>query len=222
MNLQSPWRWPGRRVFIMVLCLTLLTALTACGGSSATTLIGTDLGEQAAPDFTLIDQRGKTVSLSDFRDKAVVLTFIYTRCPDICPLIARNLGLAYDDLPDETREDVVLVAVTVDPAHDNAAALQSFSERHGLGQNPNWFALSGDQNTLARVWRDYGIDPGTMMNRSAHTPMIDHHGESSGSGNMLAHTDAIYLIDAEGHQRVLMRSSADLDALTANLEALAP
>lgn len=222
MNLQSPWWRPGRRVFIMMLCLTLVGALTACGGSTGTTLIGTDLGEQVAPDFTLTDQRGQRVRLSDFQGKAVALTFIYTNCPDICPLIARNLGVVYDDLPEETRDDVVLVAVTVDPAHDDAASLRSFSERHGLGQNPNWFALHGDQDALAQVWRDYGIDPGAMMDRSAHSSMADPDSASPGADGMLAHTDAIYLIDTDGHQRVLMRSSADLDALAANLEALAP
>ena len=95
-------------------------------------LTGTDLGKQPAPDFVLTDHRGQPVRLSDFRGKAVVLSFIYTACPDVCPFLAENLRTAYEILPEEARDDVALVAVTLDPARDTQQALQHFIWNKGL------------------------------------------------------------------------------------------
>lgn len=55
-------------------------------------LIGIELDPQPAPDFQLTDHRGQPVDLSDFRGRAVALTFISTDCPDVCPLTAMNMG----------------------------------------------------------------------------------------------------------------------------------
>src|SRR6266536_6695405 len=54
-------------------------------------LQGTDLGGTIAPDFKLTDQFGKTITLSQFKGKPTILTFLYTHCPDQCPLTAEKL-----------------------------------------------------------------------------------------------------------------------------------
>ena len=196
------WLLPALAVALGLLALRIAT------GGDEPELSGTVLDGKLAPGFTLTDQRGRTVHLSDFRGKAVALTFLYTNCPDVCPLTAENLRAAYERLPASARDDVALLAVTVDPARDTREALQDFSARHRLADNPNWFALRADPATLEQVWRDYGIDPGTMSGEAAATP------------GMLAHTDAVYLIDPQGRERVFMRSSMDDAALARNLEAL--
>ena len=160
----------------------------------------------------LTDHRGQPVRLSDFRGKAVVLSFIYTACPDVCPIIAENLRVAYEILPEEARDDVALLAVTLDPARDTQQALRDFTAVHRLANNPNWFALRGDPATLERVWRDYGIFPGTSA-------APDGRGTPAAGGGM-GHTDAIYLIDPEGRKRVFMRSSATPQDIAENLAAL--
>lgn len=199
-------------------------ALSACGGSPK--LEGTDLGKQPAADFTLTDQRGDTVSLRDLRGKTVALTFIYTHCPDVCPLIAEHLRTAYEALPAKLQDRVALVAVTVDPARDDAAALQAFSEKHGLADNSHWYALTGSVEDLEPVWQAYGVDPGAMIGSMQGMQGGEHdHGAASASATpdsyTLGHTDAIFLIDVDGQERVLMHSSSDPEVLTANLKALA-
>lgn len=195
---------------MLLMACTVVLLLAACGGGDK--LTGTDLGKQPAPDFALTDQRGDTVRLSDFRGKAVVLTFIYTSCPDVCPLIAENLRVANDRLPAKTRQHVALLAVTVDPARDTRSALLAFSQTHGLADAPNWYALRGDQASLEQVWRAYGID--------AHA-MVEAAGASRPTNaSTIAHSDAIYLIDGQGRERVLMHSSDSPKTLASNLKAL--
>ena len=219
-------RWHLRWLLPLAAVTVVLAAVAAWVGMRHTdaALVGTSLEGEQAPDFTLTDQRGEVVSLSDFRGRAVVLTFIYTSCPDVCPLTAENLRVATEDLPDDLRDRVALLAVTVDPDRDTESALQAFSREHGLDRNPNWHALRGDRDTLQPIWRTYGIDPGSMLS----VPM---HDGASGSGaatatgddavsGTLGHTDAIFVIDPDGREQVLMRSALDPADLTANLRAI--
>lgn len=224
-------RLQGLRGYLLPLLAVSSVMLALFGmlvirSSSEAGLVGTDLGKQPAPDFTLTDQRGQTVSLSDFRGKAVVLTFIYTNCPDVCPAIARNMGTAHELLHEETRDDVVLIAVTLDPLRDTQVALQEFSERNGLADNPNWYALRGEREVLEPVWQAYGIYAGDQPTEEAA-----HHGAENVEATLLdsgtppsdygqGHTDAIYVIDPDGRQRVFLRSGTDPGVLAANLEAL--
>lgn len=206
-------------VFAVLVAAAL--GLARAMGDGEPDLTGTDLGRQPAADFALTDQRGQTVRLSDFRGQAIVLTFIYTSCPDVCPLIAENLRVAYEILPVDARDDVALLAVTVDPARDTQAALEQFSELHRLADNPSWHALRGDPDTLERVWQDYGVYPGT----GDATPTSVHaHGtpepETPSAGGGVGHTDAIYIIDAEGRLRVFLRSNATPQVVAENLTKL--
>jgi protein SCO1 len=212
------WRIGGqrrpasRRSLLLIPGAAFVALLAGCGSRP---LAGTDLGRQPAPDFTLTDQRDQSVRLSQFRGQAVVLTFIYTHCPDVCPAIAEKLRVVDELLPEATRARVALLAVTIDPARDTTAALQAFSTQHGLGANSRWFALRGDETTLARVWRDYGIFPGAP-------PTPDHHapGGSPTTGYELGHTDAIYVIDPLGRERALLHSDFDPPTLANDLTGL--
>ena len=195
-----------------LLFAAMLLAVRMVGGGEPA-LIGTDLGQTPAPDFTLTDHRGQTVRLSDFRGKGVVLTFVYTNCPDVCPITVENLRVAYELLSEEERDRVALVAVTLDPVRDTRAALQEFTAAHRLTDNPNWFALRGEPTALQRVWRDYGIYPGTTSATPAGT-------DAAMAGGGVGHTDGIYFIDREGRERVFMRSSATPREIAANLAAL--
>lgn len=189
---------------VLLLGVALFVAITTRGREP--TLAGTDLGERAAPDFVLTDYQGQVVRLSDFRGKAVVLTFIYTNCPDVCPLTAGTLRATYDLLPTSMRTEVALLAITVDPERDTPEALRAFSATHGLDDNPNWFALGGDRIRLEPIWASYGVYPGPDWT----TPGVDRMG----------HTDAIFLIDTNGKLRVLLRSEVTPQVLADNLEAL--
>lgn len=94
----------------MALALSNLRLSPVSGAMSG---VGTDLDGTPAPDFHLVDQTGQPVALSDLRGRVVVLTFLYTRCPDTCPLIVSKLGQVHDQLGEQA-QGVAFVAVTVE------------------------------------------------------------------------------------------------------------
>lgn len=182
----------GRAVLALVLA-------AACAG--APTLAGTDLGARPAPGITLTDARtGRLLELSSLRGKVVALTFLYTRCPDICPLTAERIRSAQERLGPDA-DGVVFVAVSTDPDGDTPSAVRDFSQAHRLDRN--WHYLVGTRAQLAAVWTAYGIvarpDPGKPT---------------------ITHTDAVFLIDKQGRERVLLRTDALGDALVNDLRIL--
>ena len=212
-----------RSLALLVIVLGAMLGLAGCGGSPP--VFGTTLDGVPAPAFNLVDQHGNELSLEDLRGKAVALTFIYTNCPDVCPLTAQNMRQAYDQVPESQRDGVAIVAITVDPDHDSPERLAQFTAAQGLDDVPNWYALSGERADLQPVWTAYGIDPGTMLLRSAQ----HQGGEDTGAAapdpdsttQLLAHTDAIYVIDLQGMERAFGRSDADPAALSSLLAFLA-
>lgn len=198
--------------------LILTVLLAACGGSSGPALTGTDLEMTPAPDFTLTDQHGKPFQLSSVQGKAVAMAFIYTNCPDICPLITQHLKAAYQQLPADAQGKVALIAVTVDPEHDTPEVLREYSERHRVADNSNWHALTSDRATLTPVWRNYAINP--LSPGKLGDPSLGTGTTTPGPDDIQSHTDAIYIIDPQGRERVLMHSDSDPTAIADNLKAL--
>lgn len=181
--------------------VALALALAACA-PAATPLTGTDLGGGEAPDFTLTDGlSGASVSLSSLRGSVVVLTFLYTRCTDTCPLTAERLRGAQKALGADA-SSVELVAVSVDPENDTPQAVRAFSELHGLGEH--WRYLIGGRAQLQAVWSKYGVG---VLPSPAGAPAVDHN-------------DAIYLIDRRGRERVLTHSDEPPTTLANDLRAL--
>src|SRR5256885_12090797 len=90
-------------------------------------LQGTDLGGAPAPNFRLTDQSGQLVSLSQFKGKPVVLTFLYTHCPDQCPLTAEKLHAVMQSLGSDAQR-VSVLAVSTDPKGDTTQAALDFSK----------------------------------------------------------------------------------------------
>jgi protein SCO1/2 len=177
-----------------------LAAAIACG-PAAPTLAGTDLGGGDAPGFTLTDGRtGEALALADLRGKVVVLSFLYTRCPDICPLTAATFRATQRELGADA-DDVVFLAVSTDPEGDTPQAAQAFSRDHGL--DAGWHYLIGSRAQLSRVWQDYGI----VANPDPQPPTVTH-------------TDAVYLIDKQGRERVLLRSDVLDDVLLQDVRIL--
>jgi protein SCO1 len=104
-----------------------------------------------APDFALRNADGRVVHLSQFRGRVVLLTFVYSHCPDVCPLIVENLTTAQRQLGGRRAK---IVAVSVDPRGDTPRAVRAFLRAHRITGRMEYL---GSRRELAGVWRRYGI-----------------------------------------------------------------
>jgi protein SCO1/2 len=133
----------------------------------------------APPNFTLRDQSGKLVSVTGQHGRFAIITFLYTHCPDVCPLIASNLGQAQRQLA-ASGADVSVLAVSVDPKRDTPAAVKQFIRLHRLP--PSFHYLTGTRAELARVWKAYGIlvRPGDLetVDHAAYEMLVDPKGKA--------------------------------------------
>ena len=174
-----------------LLVLGVLAVVAAgCGGSKkpAVAYRGTDMNPpQAAPNFTLTDQSGRKVSLADERGHYAVVTFLYTHCPDVCPVIAGNLNRVLQ-MPIAHRTGLRVLAVSVDPKRDTPTAVKHFVAVHRLV--PAFRYLMGTHAQLAPVWRSYHIAAAPLQNGT------------------IAHSTFEILVDPQGRERLIYDAAA--------------
>jgi protein SCO1/2 len=156
-----------------------------------------DAHRVAAPDFTLRDQTGATVSLRELRGTVLALTFLDTQCQNLCPLQASFLGGAQSDLSLRAPFDVVIVSVR--PDADTPASITAFASAHGLGHHYYW--LTGPRPDLQSVWASYGV------------------AVQAAEGD-LAHSSVIYLIDRNGYERVGFEDVPETAAFETDVQIL--
>ncbi len=142
------------------------TAIGGCGSSQTESRTTASLSKldvklqapaqlrAATPQFALRDSLGHIVRLSQFRGKAVLLTFIYDHCPDVCPLIVSNLHTALLKLGSAASR-LQIIAVSVDPRGDSPATVRAFLAAHEMTGRMEY--LIGGLKQLAPVWRAYGV-----------------------------------------------------------------
>jgi cytochrome oxidase Cu insertion factor (SCO1/SenC/PrrC family) len=105
----------------------------------------------SVPDFALIDQNGRPVRKVDLEGKIWIANFIFTHCPDECPLMTAEMAQLQADLADVPQ--LCLVSVTVDPERDTSAVLAEYAER--FHANPDrWLFLTGDKAAIYRLVRE--------------------------------------------------------------------
>ena len=124
-----------------------------------------------APPLVLHNYLGHRVDLSSYRGRAVLVTFIYTHCPDVCPLIVASLHNALDMLGPTARK-VAVVGVSTDPRGDTPTAIRAFLAERGMLGRMQY--LVGSRSALAPVWRAWGIDAShpTATDEVAHTAVV--------------------------------------------------
>lgn len=166
----------------MAASLLAILALSGCGssaGASQSTSAVPSKGlqglilkpaKQAAP-LTLPNYTGNRVSLATMRGKAVFVTFVYTHCPDVCPLIVADLASAQRQLGMQAR-DVRIVAVTVDARRDTPTAIKRFLAARGALGRMDY--LLGTRAQLLRTWKawDVGVNENGKQLTVGHTAVV--------------------------------------------------
>lgn len=136
-----------------------------------------------APEFSLVNQNGRPVTLTMLRGKVVLLTFLDPVCVSDCPLIAQELRRAGQILgSDASRVD--LVAIALNPLFYSPPYIRAFDEQENLTGVPDWQYLTGPLPQLRKIWNSYGVAA-----------------DVSAGGAMVAHSDIAIVIDRDGHIR---------------------
>lgn len=138
-------------VLRILLCLLVLTIATPSVFAHSLHDLETELGgrekyfqpiNKPAPDFALQDAAGHAVNFGDLRGKVVVLHFIYTHCPDVCPLHAERIA-EIQRLVNQSpmKQQVEFITITTDPQRDRGEVLKDYGQTHGLDP-VNWVFLT--------------------------------------------------------------------------------
>jgi protein SCO1/2 len=125
--------------------------------------------QPAPPLNTLQNYDGSSFDLASERGKAVFVTFLYTHCPDVCPLIAANLHNAYARMAPAVRVRVAIVAISADPRGDSAGAVAAFVREHQLTGQARY--LIGSAGQLAPVWEAWKVG---SQRDSANPKLVNH------------------------------------------------
>jgi protein SCO1/2 len=203
MSSSAPERPPSRAILALIVVALVAGSLAAgirvlglggSGGSAAAhrpvaglraDALPGDLAGRPAPDFRLADGRGGTVDTRALRGRPYAVTFLYTRCPDVCPTLAVDLAAAMAQAP-----GAAVVAVSVDPHGDRPRAVRAFAAAHRL---PRAFRYGiGDRRALARVWRAYFVSA------------------QLGDPARSSHTATVWLVDARGRLRGMYPGGAPI------------
>ena len=168
------------------------SGIPASVSTSLANLMALDaLPGRPAPGFTFTDQAGRSLSMSGFHGKIVVLEFMDPHCTDICPIVSQEFVDAYRDLGPAAGR-VVFAAVNVNQYYSSVPAVAKFSAEQRLDTIPSWHFFTGPTPALKTTWRDYDIEV------QAPNPNAD-----------ILHTSAIYFIDGQGRERYLASPQVD-------------
>ena len=143
------------------------------------------------PDFELVDQEDRTVRGKDLQGKVVVLDFIFTRCPDVCPAMSSRMAQLDKRLQGMRLKGhpITLVSVSVDPDYDTPSVLSLYADRYEADSN-RWRFLTGPQDEIDALL-------GALMLAA----VVDPNMSGDGGVPTIAHSQRFVLIDAFGGVR---------------------
>ena len=167
--------------------------------------------------FKLRSHRDQFIDMTDLRGKVVVITFIYTGCVDICPVIVQKLKSVVDQF-DSNNGTIAVLAITTDPVRDSIQRVKDYSMFHDL--DDKWHLLIGNQDELQNVWDEFFIE---VISRNTHVhdskvvrvedakflsgDAFDTANSSIAKfagGYIVDHSTPVFVVDKDGDIRFLM------------------
>ena len=161
------------------------------------------------PEFTMVSQDGESFTAANFSGSTTVLDFIFTRCPDVCPVMTSQMAALQRTLPPSPfgGPPLQLVSVSVDPAHDTPPVLRAYAAKYGA-ELSQWAFLTG-------------TEAGVTAFSEGLAQALVRIPEDTDVPN-ITHSQRLLLIDTSGHIRGFFPTDREgLDGLTEAIEALA-
>ena len=166
---------------------------------------GKDISRLMPPlEFELINTQGKAINASDSEGQVRLVFFGFTRCPDICPSTLARLSRAVGTLPDNERERVTIVFVSVDPHRDTPEQIAAYTHFYG----DRIAGVTGSEPQLRRLAKRYRTTFG-----------YDEPDENNNYN--VSHSAGVYVFDARGRARLLLRPDLTVAQIRDDISALA-
>ena len=151
-------------------------------------------------EYNLTDEAGNVATPADYEGQVRLLFFGFTSCPDICPATLAHLRNSLKEVPEDLRDDVQVLFVSVDPERDTPEDLAEYTEYFG----PQFVGMTGSEEKLRDLSKRYRTTFG--------------YGEPDESGNYdVSHSSAVYVFDRQGDARLLIRSDLSPDKIAQDL-----
>ena len=190
-------RWRAAPALAWAASVAAAVLLAGCGGSQVTGAQGSGGTSSSAssakfagvaanppkpaPRLALDDSLGHPINLRQYRGKAVLVTFIYDHCPDVCPIIVGNLHTAQAELGPKAK-DLQIIAVSVDPKGDTPKTVKAFLKAHRMTGRMQY--LIGSRPQLERTWKAWNI--------------VSKPSKKKNAPDVVEHSALIYGISASG------------------------
>ena len=186
----------------LVAMIAALILLAGCGQPYA--FKGTAYPEPlATPQFTLTNETGEPMQLSDLHGKVVLIFFGYTTCPDFCPTTLAEARTVLEGLGSKV-DDVAFLFVTVDPERDTPEKLAAYTNAF----HPNIYGLTGTPAELEAVYEDFGV-------RAEREEFPD-----SALGYLMSHTTRMFLVDQQSSLRLSYSYGTPPEDILADVKTL--
>lgn len=162
--------------------------------------------------YNLVNQDNQNVVFPDFvKSKIVVINYIFTNCPDICPLSTNNMRLIQERIKKENIKDVQFISLSFDPEFDTPDVLKKFADIRNLNLS-NWVFLTGEKSVTDSIIKKVGVL--AVLNDST----VFKNGRKI---FYYVHTDRIQLIDADGRIRKNYKGSTiNVNEIVADIRSL--
>ena len=143
-----------RNKALSAILVTAILLFAGCLGQEESPFYGEEIEPiVAVEDFVLFDENGEPYQLSDLEGKVIVIAFLFTRCPDICPIVSANLHYVAAELGDDYGDNVAILSITVAPWTENSTVLKEYADDRGL----HWPHLTGSLDELQPVWVNFDV-----------------------------------------------------------------
>lgn len=181
----------GRRGFDRRMALPLVVIVVIAGGfallfrhtshnsqplagnvqsAKSASFLGNELSPpKQAPSLALSNYLGQHVNIAQYRGKALLVTFIYSHCPDVCPLIVANLRVAQNLMGAKTVAKTQIIAVSVDSHGDTPQTVAAFLKVHEMTGRMQY--LIGSPKELGQTWHTWGVG----SEKDASQPELVNH-----------------------------------------------
>lgn len=201
------WAYRLAAALLLAACSAESSNAVSPASAPAFRFEGSDVrADNLGGDFTLVAHDGRTIRLTDYRGKIVVLVFGFTHCPDVCPTHLLTYAQALAKLTPKEAEQIQLFFVSVDPARDRPALLAQYVPAF----HPDFIGLTtadGSEEAAFAVMKQFRVTAAKQAPRKNGFYLVDH---STGT----------FLLDRQGRVAVLEPWGKTADQLAHDLKLL--